>query len=72
MSRVEILAPEEIQRLSSALQAAAYEYAEIQESGDPTLDLELHWCQMYADQRISLETLRDALREASGSLGAMA
>jgi hypothetical protein len=40
MSRVEVLAPEDVQRLSSALQAAAYEYAKSQEGGNPTSDVE--------------------------------
>lgn len=40
MSRVEVLAPEEMQRLSSALHVAAHEYAESQKIGDPTSDVE--------------------------------
>ena len=40
MSRVEILAPEDSQRLSAALHVAAHKYAETQAGGDPTSDVE--------------------------------
>jgi hypothetical protein len=40
MSRVEVLAPEDMQHLSAALHSAAHEYAKVQAGGDPSSDLE--------------------------------
>jgi hypothetical protein len=40
MARVEMIAPEDTQRLSAALHSAAHEYAEVQAGSHPSPDLE--------------------------------